>query len=41
MAEMARHAISRPQADVVAAAERLTAPAVEVRKLTKTYPGGV
>jgi ABC-2 type transport system ATP-binding protein len=38
---MARHAISRPQADVVAAAERLTAPAVEVRKLTKTYPGGV
>src|SRR3954452_18545 len=38
---MARHAISRPQADVVAAAERLTAPAVEVRRLTKTYPGGV
>jgi ABC-2 type transport system ATP-binding protein len=38
---MARHAICRPQANVVAAAERLTAPAVEVRKLTKTYPGGV
>jgi ABC-2 type transport system ATP-binding protein len=38
---MARHAIGRPQTDVVAAAERLTAPAVEVRKLTKTYPGGV
>ena len=38
---MARHAISQPPADVVTAAERLTAPAVEVRKLTKTYPGGV
>jgi ABC-2 type transport system ATP-binding protein len=38
---MARHVIPRPQDDVVAAAERLSGPAVEVRKLTKTYPGGV
>src|SRR5919202_1897140 len=38
---MATHSIGRSAAAVVAEAERFTAPAVAVKRLAKTYPGGV
>src|SRR6184192_4284712 len=38
---MATHSNGRSAAGIVAEAERLTAPTVDVRQLTKTYPGGV
>ena len=41
MTEMATGTTDSSDVDVIAAAERLTAPAVAVSRLKKTYPGGI
>src|SRR5215471_14640191 len=38
---MTTNASSRSEAQVISAAERFAAPAVEVKQLRKTYPGGI